>query len=146
MRRPASRAADGTCGGPGGPAARCGSRGVLPSGQKRSGFSVWGAWLLTFGIVYSAMSSLPHTTYMASLAPPIAALSGAGIVLFWRWHRAGTWRTWMLPSAIVAELNWATYLNSRNTSNSHREPPRITGTIPGSTNRGGRSVRPMLDD
>jgi hypothetical protein len=49
------------------------------------------------------MSSLPYTAYMASLAPPIAALSGAGIVLFWRWHRAGSWRTWVLPLAIVAE-------------------------------------------
>ena len=24
-------------------------------------------------------------------------------MLFWRWHRAGSWRTWVLPLAIVAE-------------------------------------------
>ena len=47
---------------------------------------------------------------MASLAPPLAALSGAGIVLFWRWYRAGGWTGWLLPAAVAAELAWAFYL------------------------------------
>ncbi|MGH3123231.1 MAG: hypothetical protein ACRDND_19740 [Streptosporangiaceae bacterium] len=46
----------------------------------------------------------------ASLAPPLAALSGAGIVLFWRWYRAGSWAGWLLPAAVIAELAWAYYL------------------------------------
>jgi len=47
---------------------------------------------------------------MASLAPPLAALSGAGIVMFWRWYRAGSWAGWLLPVAVAAELAWAYYL------------------------------------
>jgi len=47
---------------------------------------------------------------MASLAPPIAALSGAGIVLFWRWYRSGDPRWWVLPLAVAAELAWAARL------------------------------------
>jgi 4-amino-4-deoxy-L-arabinose transferase-like glycosyltransferase len=78
--------------------------------QVRGGFVMWGTWLLTFGIIFSTMSNIPHTAYMASLAPPLAALSGAGIVLFWRWYRAGDPRGWVLPVAVAAELGWATFL------------------------------------
>jgi 4-amino-4-deoxy-L-arabinose transferase-like glycosyltransferase len=76
----------------------------------RAGLVMWGGWLVTFGVIYSVMSNIPHTAYMASLAPPLAALSGAGIVLFWRWYRAGSWAGWLLPVAVAAELAWAFYL------------------------------------
>ena len=76
----------------------------------RAGLVMWGGWLITFGVVYSVMSNIPHTAYMASLAPPLAALSGAGIVMFWRWYRAGSWAGWLLPVAVAAELAWAYYL------------------------------------
>ena len=76
----------------------------------RAGLVMWGGWLVTFGVIYSVMSNIPHTAYMASLAPPVAALSGAGIVLFWRWYRAGSWAGWLLPVAVAAELAWAYYL------------------------------------
>jgi 4-amino-4-deoxy-L-arabinose transferase-like glycosyltransferase len=76
----------------------------------RAGLVMWGGWLVTFGVIYSVMSNIPHTAYMASLAPPLAALSGAGIVLFWRWYRAGSWSGWLLPVAVAAELAWAYYL------------------------------------
>ena len=47
---------------------------------------------------------------MSSLAPPLAALSAAGIVMFWRAYRAGGWRGWVLPVAVAAEVAWAFYL------------------------------------
>ncbi len=71
---------------------------------------MWGVWLLTFGVIYSEMSVIPHTAYMAALAPPIAALSAAGIVMFWRLYRSGDRRGWVLPLAVAAELAWAAYL------------------------------------
>jgi hypothetical protein len=46
--------------------------------QIRGGFVFWGVWLFTFGLIFSKMSRIPHTAYMASLAPPLAALSAAG--------------------------------------------------------------------
>ena len=77
----------------------------------RAGLVMWGIWLVTFGIIYSAMSNIPHTAYMASLAPPLAALSGTGIVLGWRWYRSGSRAGWLLlPVAVAAELAWAYYL------------------------------------
>ena len=76
----------------------------------RAGLVMWGVWLGTFGAIYSVMSNIPHTAYMASLAPPLAALSGAGIVFFWRWYRAGSWAGWLLPVAVALELAWAYHL------------------------------------
>lgn len=55
----------------------------------RGGIVMWGIWLLTFAVIFSAMSVIPHTAYMASLAPPLVGLSGTGIVLFWGAYRAG---------------------------------------------------------
>ena len=71
---------------------------------------MWGIWLATFGLIFSKMSTIPHTAYMSSLAPPLAALSAAGIVMFWRAYRGYGWRGWVLPAAVAAELAWALFL------------------------------------
>jgi 4-amino-4-deoxy-L-arabinose transferase-like glycosyltransferase len=76
----------------------------------RSGFIMWGLWLLTFTLVFSKMSVIPHTAYVASLAPTLAALSGAGIVMFWRAYHATGPRGWLLPAATAASLAWAAFL------------------------------------
>jgi 4-amino-4-deoxy-L-arabinose transferase-like glycosyltransferase len=80
------------------------------SREVRSGLVMWGVWLLTFGLIFSKMSAIPHAAYMSSLAPPLAALSAAGIVMFWRAYRAGGWRAWLLPAAVAAEVSWALFL------------------------------------
>jgi 4-amino-4-deoxy-L-arabinose transferase-like glycosyltransferase len=76
----------------------------------RAGLVMWGTWLLTFGLIYSAMGNIPHTAYMASLAPPLAALSGAGIAACWRWYRSGERQGWLAPAVVLAEVAWAAYL------------------------------------
>ena len=76
----------------------------------RAGQLMRGTWLGTFGVIYSAMGNIPHTAYVASLAPPIAALSGAGIVQFWRWYRSAGRLGWVLTGLVAAELGWAVYL------------------------------------
>ncbi|HEY3872836.1 MAG TPA: glycosyltransferase family 39 protein [Actinocrinis sp.] len=67
----------------------------------RGGFVLWGTWLAVVAVVYSAMR-IPHTAYLALLAPPIAALCAAGIVMFWR--------TWLLPVLVATETGWAIFL------------------------------------
>jgi hypothetical protein len=71
---------------------------------------MWGTWLATYGLIFSKMSMIPHTAYMSSLAPPLAALSAVGIVMFWRAYRAEGWRGWVLPFAVAAEVAWAFFL------------------------------------
>jgi 4-amino-4-deoxy-L-arabinose transferase-like glycosyltransferase len=86
------------------------SRGGDPSRERTGGFVLWGVWLVTFGFVFSAMKMIPHTAYVASLAPALAALSGAGIVMFWREYVAGGRRGWLLPVAVAGELGWSAWL------------------------------------
>jgi 4-amino-4-deoxy-L-arabinose transferase-like glycosyltransferase len=76
----------------------------------RTGLVMGGIWLATFIAVFGEMGVVLHTAYVASLAPPIAALSGAGVVMFWRWYRAGDRRGLVLPLTVAAELAWADHL------------------------------------
>jgi 4-amino-4-deoxy-L-arabinose transferase-like glycosyltransferase len=86
-------------------------RGAPRTDPARAGFIMWGLWAATFAIIYSSMQ-LPHTAYVATLAPPLAALSAAGIAAAWNGYRDGTAR-WALPAAIAAEAAWSVYLASR---------------------------------
>jgi 4-amino-4-deoxy-L-arabinose transferase-like glycosyltransferase len=80
--------------------------------RLRGGFVMWGTWLVVVGLVFSKMSSIPHTAYMATLAPALAALSAGGIVMMWRAYREGGPRAWALPAAVAAEAGWSWYLGS----------------------------------
>ncbi|WP_308013977.1 glycosyltransferase family 39 protein [Streptantibioticus parmotrematis] len=82
----------------------------------RGGFVTWGTWLVVVGLVFSKMSSIPHTAYMATLAPPLAALCGAGAVLMWRAYRAGGRSAWVLPAAVAVQAGWTFYLWSDSAS------------------------------
>ncbi|MFF7633092.1 ArnT family glycosyltransferase [Kitasatospora sp. NPDC008050] len=76
----------------------------------RGGFVTWGAWLLVVGLIFSDMSTIPHTAYMATLAPPIAALCGAGTVLLWRTYREGGRAAWLLPAVVAGQAAWTWHL------------------------------------
>jgi 4-amino-4-deoxy-L-arabinose transferase-like glycosyltransferase len=73
----------------------------------RCGFVMWGIWLCTAGLVFSAMTTIPHTAYLAMLAPPVAALAAAGICMLVHLYRAGRPGGWLLPAAVLAEVLWA---------------------------------------
>ncbi|MGA2209990.1 MAG: glycosyltransferase family 39 protein [Acidimicrobiales bacterium] len=48
----------------------------------RAGFLLFGAWLVTFFVVFSITSAL-NSYYTAALAPPVAGLIGSGVALAW---------------------------------------------------------------
>jgi 4-amino-4-deoxy-L-arabinose transferase-like glycosyltransferase len=76
----------------------------------RCGFLMWGIWLCTAIVVFSVMTTLPHTAYLAMLAPPVAALSAAGICMLAHLYRAGRPSGWLLPAAVLVEVLWAVFL------------------------------------
>ncbi|QLJ03365.1 glycosyltransferase family 39 protein [Streptomyces sp. NEAU-sy36] len=97
-------------------AAGCGvlwRRGRPRTDAARAGFLLWGTWLATYFLVFSAGSVGPHTYYMGVIAVPLAALTGAGAVRLWRAHRAGGRRAWALPGAVAATTAWSAYLAGR---------------------------------
>ncbi|MFJ6572700.1 ArnT family glycosyltransferase [Streptomyces sp. NPDC091292] len=83
-------------------------RKVPRTDRLRGGFVLWGGWLIISALVLSAIE-VPHTAYVAMLAPALAALSGAGLVAFWKAYREGR-RVWVLPAVIAVEMVWSAFL------------------------------------
>ncbi|MFF4889229.1 ArnT family glycosyltransferase [Micromonospora chersina] len=86
---------------------RCAGR----ADPTRAGFVLWGGWLATAVVVFSGMT-LTHRAYLATLAPPLAALAAAGVVLSWRGLR-DRWATWLLPAVLLVQLVWTAHLAGR---------------------------------
>jgi 4-amino-4-deoxy-L-arabinose transferase-like glycosyltransferase len=52
--------------------------------RRRAWVTLWATWALTYGFVYSAVGGIFHLYYLATLAPPLAALAGLGCYELWR--------------------------------------------------------------
>lgn len=77
----------------------------------RAGYLMWGGSLLLTGLAFSA-ASVPHSQYVLALAPDVAALAAAGLVLFTRLFREHHPLGWALPAAAAATLAWTAYMSS----------------------------------
>ncbi|MCY7782993.1 MULTISPECIES: glycosyltransferase family 39 protein [unclassified Bacillus (in: firmicutes)] len=72
----------------------------LSAEQKETVF--WVAWLVPIAGFFS-VAEFFHHYYLIMLAPPIAALVGAGWVALVHLYRNQTgWKSWLLPAAIIA--------------------------------------------
>jgi 4-amino-4-deoxy-L-arabinose transferase-like glycosyltransferase len=79
----------------------------------RAGYLLWGGWLLVTAAVFSATKGIFNSYYTVVLAPPVAALAGAGAVALWRLGRRCRWLAFLLPAALVGSAVWAAELLSR---------------------------------
>jgi 4-amino-4-deoxy-L-arabinose transferase-like glycosyltransferase len=76
----------------------------------RSAVLLNGALLITLGGVLSVMN-FPHTAYLASMAFPLAALGGVGLVLAWRDpHVRQSKLRFALPVAVAVQTMWSLVL------------------------------------
>src|ERR1700749_1352053 len=71
---------------------------------------MWTAWIVVYGLAYSEGSI--HSYYVLTLAPPLAALSGAGTVALWHAFRARGRRALALPVTIALTVGWGIYIAS----------------------------------
>ncbi|MEU6662999.1 glycosyltransferase family 39 protein [Streptomyces sp. NPDC046821] len=89
-------------------------RGRPRTDMLRAGFLLWGVWLATFFMVFSAGAVGGHIYYMGIVAVPIAALFGAGTVQFWRaWRSGDRRRAWALPTAVASTAAWSALCAAR---------------------------------
>jgi 4-amino-4-deoxy-L-arabinose transferase-like glycosyltransferase len=71
---------------------------------------MWTAWIVVYGLAYSEGSI--HSYYVLTLAPALAAVSGAGTVALWRAFRAGGRPALALPVTIALTVGWGIYIAS----------------------------------
>ncbi|WP_034270190.1 glycosyltransferase family 39 protein [Actinospica robiniae] len=93
-------------------------------GTERAGYLMWGGTLLVTGLAFSA-GTIPHSQYMAVLAPGLAALSAAGIIRLHHAFAHGDRSGWLLLVAIAATVAWATHLSAENTALVSWLPPLV---------------------
>ncbi|GAA3438465.1 ArnT family glycosyltransferase [Kutzneria kofuensis] len=85
--------------------------------QRRAGWFLWGTWLIVLSLVFSFQQGIFHQYYTTQLGPAIAALTGGGLALLWRYYRHPVGLSWLLlPAGIVLTAAWAWVLVSRDTS------------------------------
>jgi 4-amino-4-deoxy-L-arabinose transferase-like glycosyltransferase len=81
------------------------TRNAPRTSRRRALWILFGAWALVHIAVFSSQKGIFHPYYVSALAPAVAALSGAGVVVLWRWARR-SWAAWALLAATVAGTAW----------------------------------------
>jgi len=84
----------------------------LPLAPQPAALLLWGGWLLTYWIVYSAAGGIFHAYYLVTMAPPLAALAGVGLVSLWRAYAQRDRMAHLLPGALLVTAGWEAYLQS----------------------------------
>jgi 4-amino-4-deoxy-L-arabinose transferase-like glycosyltransferase len=87
-------------------------RGRGRTDRVRGGTLMWTGWLLTTGLALSA-GSVPHSTYVVALAPPLAALSAYALLRAVRLYRTAETAAGRLalPALTAVTLGWAARLS-----------------------------------
>lgn len=76
--------------------------------EARIAIAIWGGWLATYWVVFSAAGGPFHTYYLAVLAPPLAALAGIAASQTWQSYRKNN--PLPLASLILLTAAWQSWL------------------------------------
>ncbi|QUL55541.1 glycosyltransferase family 39 protein [Paenibacillus tritici] len=70
----------------------------------------WLAWLVPV-MGFFSIAGFFHQYYLIMMAPPVAALAGAGWSQLWSYYKApATWVSWLLPAAVLATTVLEVYI------------------------------------
>jgi len=72
----------------------------------------WLLWSVTYVAVYSALGGIIHFYYLATLAPPLAALAGIGVASLWARYRQQEKFALLLPLGLLLCAAWQIYLQA----------------------------------
>jgi len=82
-----------------------------PSDPSLSDVILWAGWLLTFALVYSYAGGIFHFYYLATLAPPLAALAAIGMNASWKTYEQRGRKAFVLPLLLLLTAAWQTYIH-----------------------------------
>ncbi|WP_067922487.1 ArnT family glycosyltransferase, partial [Alicyclobacillus shizuokensis] len=74
-----------------------------PLSRREQHAVFWAAWLLPMAVFFS-IAGFFHQYYLITMAPGIAALTGAGFAQMWRDARANSRWRWVIPAAALVDF------------------------------------------
>nr|WP_150272047.1 glycosyltransferase family 39 protein [Paenibacillus tepidiphilus] len=78
--------------------------------QRHKETLFWLAWLVPV-MGFFSIAGFFHQYYLIMMAPPIAALAGAGWGQLWHYYKEHSlWLSWLLPAAVLATAGFAWYI------------------------------------
>ncbi len=83
-----------------------------PLGPQHQAILLWGGWLITAGIFFS-IAGFFHEYYLSTMAPPLAALVGIGVIETWRLSHKHPWLAGSLIVAVTALTLTLQYLTAQ---------------------------------
>ena len=85
-----------------------------PLTAQHQALTLWGGWLLTCLVFFSAVEGIFHAYYTIMLAPPLGAMVGAGFAWFWERlrHPAARWGLALAAAGTVAFQIFAAHQES----------------------------------
>jgi len=87
-------------------------RPTLPLPMRLQALILWGGWLITEFVFFSAAGFF-HAYYMAMLAPPLAALVAIGITSFWNWRDKRPYLSVIFIIGVAGTLAFQIWLANR---------------------------------
>jgi 4-amino-4-deoxy-L-arabinose transferase-like glycosyltransferase len=79
---------------------------ALPLSPTTQTILLWAGWAASYAAIFSGAGGIFHAYYLATLAPPLAALAAVAATSLWRGHGANGWRSLALPGALLATAAW----------------------------------------
>src|SRR4029077_18036429 len=70
----------------------------------------WAGWALTYAVVYSYAGGIFHAYYLVTMASPLAALGGIGVMALWSCYRRGGRIALLLPLALLFTAGWQLFI------------------------------------
>jgi 4-amino-4-deoxy-L-arabinose transferase-like glycosyltransferase len=73
---------------------------------------LWSGWAVTYAVVYSFAGGIMHFYYLATMAPPLAALAAIGVVSLWARYLRRDWGSVLLPAALLLTAVWELHIQA----------------------------------
>jgi 4-amino-4-deoxy-L-arabinose transferase-like glycosyltransferase len=81
-----------------------------PLDETHQALLLWSGWALSYAVVYSYAGGIFHAYYLVTMAPPLAALAGVGVMVLWSWYRRGGRIALLLPAALLLTAGWQLFI------------------------------------
>jgi 4-amino-4-deoxy-L-arabinose transferase-like glycosyltransferase len=73
---------------------------------------LWSGWAFTYAVIYSVAGGFLHFYYLATMAPPLAALAGVGVVALWKTSLEPGWRALLAPAGLLVTATWQLHIEA----------------------------------